>query len=311
MTQGRADSNPDPRTTAETPARRSGRFGALLAVGVAAAAGAAVLGPATAEPASVALPAVSSDDAMLSPVQAQLAESARENAAKASRASRSSERDAPEAVEPESVEGEAADLEDVESEDADPEVVGTRYTEVPLNVRTGPDVDADLVTVLERGARVRITDEKQDGWQQIVRKGDVQWVKAEFLSKSKPAAEPEGLSTAPCPTGSGVESGLGSHAVAVHRAVCALFPQVDSYGGLRGGGGNHGRGLALDIMITGSVGDRIAAFLRENASELGVTEVIWEQRIWTVQRAGDGWRWMEDRGGATANHYDHVHVSVR
>ena len=31
---------------------------------------------------------------------------------------------------------------------------------------------------------------------------------------------------------------------------------------------------------------------------------------WTVQRADDGWRWMEDRGSTTANHYDHVHVTV-
>jgi len=93
--------------------------------------------------------------------------------------------------------------------------------------------------------------------------------------------------------------------------VCARFPSVSSYGGIRGGGGNHGQGRALDIMVRGATGDRIAAFLRANARALGVTEVIWEQRIWTVQRAGEGWRPMPDRGSATANHYDHVHVSVR
>jgi hypothetical protein len=43
---------------------------------------------------------------------------------------------------------------------------------------------------------------------------------------------------------------------------------------------------------------------------LGVSEVIWSQRIWTVERSSDGWRWMEDRGSDTANHYDHVHVTV-
>jgi hypothetical protein len=41
-----------------------------------------------------------------------------------------------------------------------------------------------------------------------------------------------------------------------------------------------------------------------------VTEVIWARRIWTVQRNSDGWRSMEDRGSATANHFDHVHVTV-
>jgi hypothetical protein len=27
-------------------------------------------------------------------------------------------------------------------------------------------------------------------------------------------------------------------------------------------------------------------------------------------RAGEGWRAMPDRGSATANHYDHVHIAV-
>jgi hypothetical protein len=85
---------------------------------------------------------------------------------------------------------------------------------------------------------------------------------------------------------------------------------VSSYGGLRGGGGNHGSGRALDIMVSGGTGDQVAAFVRANASALGVSEVIWSQRIWTVQRSGEGWRWMSDRGSATANHYDHVHVST-
>ena len=43
---------------------------------------------------------------------------------------------------------------------------------------------------------------------------------------------------------------------------------------------------------------------------LGVDYLIYEQRIWTVQRGGEGWRGMSDRGGDTANHYDHVHVTT-
>ena len=37
--------------------------------------------------------------------------------------------------------------------------------------------------------------------------------------------------------------------------------------------------------------------------------IIWQQRYYDI-RTGGGWRMMSDRGGATANHYDHVHVSV-
>ena len=33
-------------------------------------------------------------------------------------------------------------------------------------------------------------------------------------------------------------------------------------------------------------------------------------RAGAAGRAGEGWRWQPDRGSTTANHYDHVHVSV-
>jgi hypothetical protein len=39
--------------------------------------------------------------------------------------------------------------------------------------------------------------------------------------------------------------------------------------------------------------------------------VIYEQKVWMAGDSAGAWERMEDRGGATANHYDHVHVSVR
>ena len=39
-------------------------------------------------------------------------------------------------------------------------------------------------------------------------------------------------------------------------------------------------------------------------------DVIWAQHIWTPVRSSEGWRSMPDRGSPTANHYDHVHISV-
>jgi hypothetical protein len=116
---------------------------------------------------------------------------------------------------------------------------------------------------------------------------------------------------APCPDGSAVEAGLTRDAIRVHRAVCAAFPSVTGWGGTRGSGDYHGTGQALDIMIpSSSVGQAIANYVRANAKALGVSEVIWAQHIWTVQRASEGWRLMPDRGSTTANHYDHVHVTV-
>ena len=46
------------------------------------------------------------------------------------------------------------------------------------------------------------------------------------------------------------------------------------------------------------------------AAQLGISQVIWRQHIWTVQMAGSGWRSMDDRGSPTANHMDHVHVTT-
>ncbi|OIJ25485.1 hypothetical protein UG56_017605 [Nocardioides luteus] len=59
-----------------------------------------------------------------------------------------------------------------------------------------------------------------------------------------------------------------------------------------------------------ALGDAIAAYLQQHAAELNLYDIIWYQRIWTPVRASEGWRYMEDRGSTTANHYDHVHVST-
>ena len=72
----------------------------------------------------------------------------------------------------------------------------------------------------------------------------------------------------------------------------------------------HPAGRALDLMVSDKErGTRLAEYARANARRLGVEYVIWRQRIWSVGRNGEGWRPMEDRGSATANHMDHVHVN--
>ncbi len=97
----------------------------------------------------------------------------------------------------------------------------------------------------------------------------------------------------------------------VWEASCLNFPDVTTYGGTRAGDpGNHGTGHALDIMVSGARGQEIANYMRAHASELGITEVIYQQKIWTTQRSSEGWRAMSDRGSATQNHMDHVHVST-
>jgi SH3-like domain-containing protein len=183
--------------------------------------------------------------------------------------------------------------------------IGSRYATAALNVRVGPGKHSAVADQLDEGSKVAITGETSGDWVQVLVDGKVGWVHSEYLSKTKP-----GISMAPCDSGSAVETGLRDDTIRVHRAVCALW-NVESYGGLRGGGGEHALGRALDIMITdSSQGKAIAEWVRDHAKELGVSEVIWAQHIWTVQRSSEGWRMMEDRGGVTANHYDHVHVTT-
>ena len=199
---------------------------------------------------------------------------------------------------------EAAELKD--------SVIGSRYTTSAVKLRKTPSKDAKSVDIIDSAKKLKVTETVRKGYRQVVVDGKARWVTDDYLSKKKPSAEDAaGISNAPCSKSSGIESGLVSNGVKVYRAICAAFPEVTSFGGRRGGNDFHGSGQAVDNMISDSAaGWRLANWLRANASKLGVSEVIYSQKIWTVQRSGDGWRGMSDRGSSTANHYDHVHVSV-
>ena len=192
-------------------------------------------------------------------------------------------------------------------------IIGARYTTADVKLRSEPSKDAKSVDIVDEAKKLQVTDEVTKGYRQVVVDGKARWVTNEYLSKKKPSAEESaGVSSAACSTSSGIESGLVANGKKAYRAICAAFPEVSSFGGRRGGdGGFHGTGQAVDCMISDSAaGWRLANWARANASRLGISEVIYSQKIWTVQRSGEGWRGMSDRGSATANHYDHVHVSV-
>ncbi len=103
--------------------------------------------------------------------------------------------------------------------------------------------------------------------------------------------------------------GLTANACKVYSAVKSAFG-ISNIGGLRPGDpGDHGSGRAVDVMISSqSQGDAVASFALAHMSDFGIKYVIWRQRIWTT--SSPFWRPMEDRGSITANHYDHVHISV-
>jgi len=191
-----------------------------------------------------------------------------------------------------------------------------KWTTVDLNLWSSAAHAARQVGLMKAGKHVLTTGRAQDGRVELVVDGQSRWVTAGYLADSKPdtstpstAPAAAGLSMAPCPDGS-VEYRLTPAAVYVYRSVCHAFPQITSYGGWDAHGA-HLSGRALDIMTSDvALGDAIAAFLQQHASELHLYDILWRQRIWTPVRASEGWRLFADRGSPTANHMDHVHVSV-
>ncbi len=179
-----------------------------------------------------------------------------------------------------------------------------RWTTTTLNIWTRPDKKAENVGELEGAEKVLVTGRTMNGREEIVLDGKARWVTAGYLSADKPFAI-----GGECTNGTSVDPGVSPNIQKVHEAVCANFPEITIYGTFRGDG-EHAQGIAVDIMVSGDRGWQVAEFVREHYSELGVSYVIYSQSIWSVERSGEGWRGMEDRGSTTANHYDHVHVTT-
>jgi hypothetical protein len=104
-------------------------------------------------------------------------------------------------------------------------------------------------------------------------------------------------------------SGLGAvkpHVRAAAQFLGCRFGEPTMFGVAgRAGTSDHPSGRAVDFMVDRATGDALAVCALNNRAALGVSYVIWRQRI----NFGSGWQMMEDRGGVTANHFDHVHVS--
>ena len=193
-----------------------------------------------------------------------------------------------------------------------------RWSTADLNLWSSSSREAEQLGLLPTGTRVLVTGRTAEGRVEVVVRGRSRWVTAGYLADAKPGVTDSGpsgqgvsagLSMAPCPDGS-VEYRLTPAAVYVYRSVCHAFPQITSYGGWDAHG-EHASGKALDIMTSDvTLGNEIAAFLQAHAAELHVYDILWRQHIWTPVRASEGWRLFADRGSPTANHMDHVHVSV-
>ena len=114
--------------------------------------------------------------------------------------------------------------------------------------------------------------------------------------------------------------GLQPHVEEARKILKEKFNVV--IGGYREGdtdgmGTGHGDGLALDLMVPedSELGDKISEYLINNFKELNISYIIWKQNFLSDFNSwyGPAWKWnpMPDRGGTTANHHDHVHISFK
>ena len=206
----------------------------------------------------------------------------------------------------------------------EPKATDHKFATALLNIWLEPREGGKRLGLLKWGTKVAVTGQVVGHWAEVLlpdgNRQVVRWVNAHYLANSKPKPEESssgsGESTdgptvgGSCSNGTTVPAGVSSNIAAIHQAVCSNWPQITTYGTLRADTGDHGSGRAIDIMISGSEAWEVAEFLRAGYSSFGISYIIHAQKIWSVDRAGEGWRYMEDRGSITANHYDHVHVSV-
>lgn len=145
---------------------------------------------------------------------------------------------------------------------------------------------------------------------------------AEEAPAAQPAAEttaaPEVQPVASTPTtGNAIPTDphLQPQAEAFRQEIAAKFG-ITNIGGYREGDPeDHGKGLAVDVMVptNSELGDQVAQYAIDNMDRAGISYIIWKQQFYmpvnNIYGPANTWNQMPDRGGDTANHNDHVHIS--
>ncbi len=111
------------------------------------------------------------------------------------------------------------------------------------------------------------------------------------------------------------EKGLQRDTILAARAVSAAFPEIRTIGGVRPDSLKwHPNGQAIDVMIPDptsahgkALGDAVMRFAMAHRQQFNINHVIWQQ---TIHNPDGSSSLMENRGSATQNHMDHVHIAT-
>ncbi len=174
-----------------------------------------------------------------------------------------------------------------------------------VTMRAAADAESAKVTTLDAGTLMRTTGATKNSYTGVIWDGTTKWVPTSYLAASLPTAD----------LGSSSLNKLEPYGKAAVIDIRAKFPQIKTIHGWRSSSSyssDHPNGRAIDNMIPSyktnkALGDALAEYVIANAKRLHVTYVIWRQRTYRITRGA--WVKMSDRGGDTANHMDHVHVS--
>ncbi|PFG17248.1 SH3 domain-containing protein [Propionicimonas paludicola] len=182
----------------------------------------------------------------------------------------------------------------------------TLYTKNAVTLRMAADAESDAAAKLGKDEVLRATGATKNSYTAVIWNGSVVWTASSSLTTRKPAI---------VDLGSASLNKLQAYGKLAVLAIRDEFPQISTMYGWRASSSyseDHPSGRAVDVMIPSyktnkALGDKVAQYLIDNAKKLHVNYVIWRQRSYSIERGS--WKKMDDRGGDTANHYDHVHVS--
>lgn len=187
---------------------------------------------------------------------------------------------------------------------------------------TNPTLD-QLIDKKEMSAEERLQEVeakvKQEAETKVKQEAEAK-AKQEAEAKVKQEAEKNGLpEVTAAELADPAMNGLTDHTKKMKVVLAKKF-EITSFSMFRAGdddgtGHGHNTGMSVDFMVpAGSAkGDEFSEYITKNMKELGVYYVIWKQRFYMPQHniygPANTWNLMPNRGGVTANHYDHVHVS--